>query len=183
MDALSHVLAGPSARGAFVLRSSLDPPWSMRIEDESPLSVITILRGQAYVCPDDAAPVAINAGDVAIARGPRHYTVADAPSTRPQVLIGPGQTCTMPSGDVPRMTDVGVRTWGNSTDGATLMLNGTYESQSSVGARVLGNLPDLIVAPREHVPVALIDYLGVQATDDAPGQDAVLDRMLDLVLI
>ena len=183
MDALSHVLAGPSARGAFVLRSSLDPPWSMRIEDESPLSVITILRGEAYVCPAGAEPALIRAGDVAIARGPRHYTVADQPGTEPQVLIGPGQTCTMLTGDVPRMTDVGVRTWGNATDGATLMLNGTYESRSMVGRRLLDTLPDLIVAPRDHVPVALIDYLGVQATDDAPGQDAVLDRMLDLILI
>jgi AraC-like DNA-binding protein len=76
-----------------------------------------------------------------------------------------------------------VRTWGNSADGATLMLNGTYESQTTVGRRLLGNLPDLIVAPRAHVPMALIDYLGDQVTNDAPGQDAVLDRMLDLILI
>jgi AraC-like DNA-binding protein len=183
MDALSHVLAGPSARGAFVLRSSLDPPWAMRIEDESPLSVITILRGHAYVRMDDAEPVQVRAGDVAIARGRRHYTVADAPATSPQVLIGPGQTCTMLAADVPRMSDVGVRTWGNSPDGGTLMLTGTYESQSTVGRRLLATLPDLIVAPREHVPLSLIDYLGVQVTDDAPGQAAVLDRMLDLILI
>jgi AraC-like DNA-binding protein len=183
VDALSHVLAGPSARGAFVLRSSLEPPWAMRIEDESPLSVITILRGHAYVCPDGAEPARIGAGDVAIARGPRPYTVADAPATAPQVLIGPGQTCTMLAADVPPMTDVGVRTWGNATDGGTLMLNGTYETQSTVGRRLLATLPDLIVAPREHVPPALVDYLNVQATTDAPGQDAVLDRLLDLILI
>ena len=183
MDALSFVLTGPSARGAFVLRSSLDPPWAMRIEDESPLSVITLLRGEAYVLMDGDAPALLRAGDVAIARGRRHYTVADDPATAPQVLIGPGQTCTMLTADVPRMSDVGVRTWGNSVDGATLMLNGTYEAQSTVGRRLLGNLPDLIVAPREHVPLALIDYLGDQITNDAPGQDAVLDRMLDLILI
>ncbi|MEV6487469.1 AraC family transcriptional regulator [Actinoplanes sp. NPDC051633] len=183
MDALSHVLTGPAARDAFVLRSSLDPPWAMRIEDESPLSVITLLRGQAYIRPDDADPVLLRAGDVAIASGPRHYTVGDDPATAPQVLIGRGQTCTMLTADVPKMSDVGVRTWGNSVDGATLMLNGTYETQSTVGRRLLGNLPGLIVAPREHVPLALIDYLGEQVTNDAPGQDAVLDRMLDLILI
>lgn len=184
MDALSHVLAGPNARGAFVLRSSLEPPWAMRIEDESPLSVITILRGRAYVCPDGGDPALLRAGDVAIARGPRHYTVADSADTPPQVLILPGQECvTLAGQDTPPMSDVGVRTWGNAADGSTLMLNGTYESQTTVGNRLLANLPDLIVAPREHVPTALVDYLAEQVTSDEPGQDALLDRMLDLILI
>ena len=184
MDALSHVLAGPNARGAFVLRSSLEPPWAMRIEDESPLSVITILRGRAYVCPEAGEPALLRAGDVAIASGPRHYTVADSVDTAPQVLILPGQECVNLAGpDTPPMSDVGVRTWGNAADGSTLMLNGTYESQSTVGRRLLANLPELIVAPREHVPTALVDYLAEQVTSDEPGQDALLDRMLDLILI
>ncbi|WP_431306180.1 hypothetical protein [Mycobacterium hubeiense] len=28
------------ARGAFVLRMMMDPPWSLRIEDDAPLSLI-----------------------------------------------------------------------------------------------------------------------------------------------
>jgi AraC-like DNA-binding protein len=81
------------------------------------------------------------------------------------------------------MTDVGVRTWGNALDGGTLVLDGTYESQSMVGRRVLDGLPPIVVASREHVPSALIDYLSTQISRDEPGQSAVLDRVLDLVLI
>ncbi len=184
MDAISHVLTGPSARGAFVLRCSLEPPWSMRIADESPLCVVALVRGEAYVRPDDAEPLLLHAGDVAVMRGPRPYVLADDPGTAPQVRIDPGQACVPLAGSAtPPMTDVGVRTWGNAPDGPTLMLVGVYESTGTVGRRLLGTLPERIVAPREHVPGALIDYLAEQITSDEPGQPALLDRMLDLVLI
>lgn len=184
MDAISHVLTGPSARGAFVLRCSLEPPWSMRIEDESPLCVVALVRGQAYVSHDDGEPALLRAGDVAVVRGPRPYTVAGAPGTPPQVRIDPGQVCVPLAGeDTPPMSDVGVRTWGNAPDGSTLMLVGVYESTGTVGQRLLGTLPERIRAPREHVPGALIDYLAEQIGSDEPGQPALLDRMLDLVLI
>jgi AraC-like DNA-binding protein len=184
MDPLAAVLAGPSARGAFVLRCSLEPPWAMRIEDRAPLTVIALVRGQAHVIPSQGPHVLLRAGDVAIVGGASDYTVADDPSTAPQVRIEPGQVCVSLAGPhTPPMTDVGVRTWGNAPDGSTLLLTGTYESQSMVGRRVLAGLPAVVVAPREHVPSALIDYLAAQISRDEPGQAAVLDRMLDLVLI
>lgn len=184
MDAISHMLTGPSARGAFVLRCSLEPPWSMRIADQSPLAVIALVRGEAYVGPDGDEPTRLRAGDVAVVRGSRPYSVADAPGTPPQVRIDPGQVCVPVAGaDTPPMTDVGVRTWGNAPDGSTLMLVGVYESTGTVGQRLLGTLPAQIRAPREHVPGALIDYLAEQIGSDEPGQPALLDRMLDLVLI
>jgi AraC-like DNA-binding protein len=184
MDAMSQLLSGLSAHGAFVLRCSLQSPWAMRIEDEAPLSVVAPVRGHAHICPDGAEPVLLRAGDVAVVRGPRHYRVADEVSSVPQVLIKPGQVCIDLAGrDTPPMSDVGVRTWGNAADGDTLLLDGTYESQTSVGHRLLRNLPELIVAPRERVPGALVDYLGVQMALDEPGQEVVLDRLLDLVLV
>src|SRR5213078_492429 len=57
-----------------------------------------------------------------------------------------------------------------------------YESQSMVGQRLLGSLPELIVAPREHVPSALIDFLAEQVSSDEPGQAALLDLVLIAVL-
>jgi AraC-like DNA-binding protein len=184
MDALSSVLSGPAARGAFLLRCSLDPPWALRIEDEAPISVVAMVRGHAYVCPDGAEPVLLRAGDVAVVRGTRHYRVADAVTTAAQARIDPGQVCVPLAGpDVPPMSDVGVRTWGNAADGATLMLNGTYESRTMVGQRLLAGLPEVIVAPRDEVPPALVGYLAGQISNDEPGQDAVLDRLLDLILI
>src|SRR4051812_43131302 len=123
MDAVAGLLDGPRARGAFLLRSTLAPPWCLRIEDESPLAVISIVRGSACVIPDGGDPIVLRAGDVAIARGPDHYTVADDPATPPQAVILPGQVCTLPDGAQVKLMDfLGTRTWGNDADGATIML-------------------------------------------------------------
>ena len=55
MDAVAGLLDGPRARGAFLLRSSMDPPWSLRIQDEAPLTVVAIVRGARLRRPARAA--------------------------------------------------------------------------------------------------------------------------------
>ena len=52
MDAVAGLLDGPRARGAFLLRSTMDPPWSLRIEDEAPLTLVAVVRGEAWIVPD-----------------------------------------------------------------------------------------------------------------------------------
>ena len=52
MDALGGLLDGVRARGAFVLRLSLDPPWSMRIQDDAPLTLICVTHGSAVIVTD-----------------------------------------------------------------------------------------------------------------------------------
>jgi len=49
MDAVCSLLQGPRAQGAFLMRSSMDPPWSLRIEDEAPLTLAAVVRGSAWV--------------------------------------------------------------------------------------------------------------------------------------
>ncbi len=161
MDAVAGLLDGPRARGAFMLRSSMDPPWSLRIRDEAPLTLCAIVRGDAWVVPDEGDPVRLAAGDAAVFRGPDHYTVADDPATPPQVVIHPGQRCTTPDGeDLSAAMSLGVRTWGNSPDGATVMLTGTYQMDGEVSGRLLRALPPLLVMPARGVE---------QPADPAPG--------------
>src|SRR5215469_7723190 len=98
MDALAGLLDGPRARGAFLLRSSMDPPWSLRIRDEAPLTLVAVVRGQAWIVPGRGSAECLDRGDIAIIRGPDHYTVADNPATPPQAIIHPGERCTTPDG-------------------------------------------------------------------------------------
>jgi AraC-like DNA-binding protein len=185
MDALTGLLDGPRARGAFLLRSILDPPWSMRIQDQAPLTLVAMVRGEAWVVPDGGDAVRLRPGDVAIVRGPHPYTVADDPATPPQVVIHPGQRCTTPEGEdlVEAMEWLGVRTWGNSPAGSAVMLSGTYELRGEVSQRLLGALPAMLVFPDDAWDSPLIGLLGEEIVKDEPGQEAVLDRLLDLLLI
>ncbi|SED49097.1 cupin domain-containing protein, partial [Ruania alba] len=79
MDALSALLDGPRARGAFVLRCLLDAPWSIRVGDEAPLALVAMARGRAWVTFDGEDPLELVPGDVLLVKGPDHYTVSDSP--------------------------------------------------------------------------------------------------------
>ncbi len=184
MDAVAGLLDGPRAREAFLLRSSMDPPWSLRIQDEAPLTVVAMLRGVAWFVPDDGEAVALRTGDVAIIRGPDPYTIADDVNTPPQAVIHPGQRCSTPEGEqLELMHDLGVRTWGNAADGATEMITGSYHLDGEVSRRLLRALPTLIVLRDAEWDCPVVPLLADEILKDEPGQEAVLDRLLDLLLI
>jgi AraC-like DNA-binding protein len=184
VDAVAGLLDGPRARGAFLLRSSMDPPWSLRIQDEAPLTLVAIVRGEAWFVPDDGEAVRLAGGDVAVVLGPDPYTVADDPATPPQAVIHPGQRCTTPDGEeLADMGYLGVRSWGNSPGGATQMLTGTYQMHGEVSRRLLRALPPLLVLREDAWDCPFIPLLADEVVKDEPGQEAVLDRLLDLLLI
>src|SRR5262245_48808981 len=185
MDAIAGLLDGPRAREAFLLRASMDPPWSLRILDEAPLTVVAIVRGEAWVLPDGGEPALVRAGDVALMRGPDPYTMADEPATAPQVAILPGQVCkSLADGSL--LADswrLGVRSWGNAADGAAVMLVGTYQLDGEVSRRLLRALPPLIVMHEGEWDSPVVPLLCAEIVKDDPGQEAVLDRLLDLLVI
>ena len=184
MDALAGLLAGPRARDAFLLRSVLEPPWSLRIEDRAPLTLVAMVRGVAWVVPDEGVSIRLGTGDVAILRGPDPYTVADVPATPPQVIIHPGQRCTTFYGEeLAQAMDLGVRAWGNNLDGETMMLTGTYQLEGEISRRLLSALPGLVVVPGDSWDCAIIPLLNDEVVKDEPGQEVVLDRLLDLLLV
>ncbi|MFD2472312.1 AraC family transcriptional regulator [Amycolatopsis silviterrae] len=182
MDPLTALLEGPRAHGAFLLRSVLRPPWSLRIEDEAPLTVLAVVRGEAWLGPAADAAVRLGAGDVAVLRGPDPYLVADDPATPPQAVIQPGQVCVTPDGGhLADLTDLGVRTWGSALDGPTVLLTGTYPTVGEVSRRLLAALPPVVTAETADDP--LVALLAAEIDRDTPGQEAVLDRLLDLLLV
>ena len=143
MDALEGLLDGPRAHGAFLLRSVFDPPWSVRVQDEAPLSLVAMVHGKAFVVPDRGGGPPLGQGDVAMMGRPEPYRFADDPDTAPQAVIHPGQYCTTPDGDgLTQAMDLGVRTWGNGANGTTVMLIGRYQFRGEDWASgSLGALP------------------------------------------
>lgn len=181
---MASLVEGIRARGAFLLRTVMDPPWSLRIEDEAPLAVFCVLHGQAWLTLDGDSPVLVQPGDVCIVRGPDHYVVSDDPETSPTIIIHPGQRCTTLTGEALAMEMVlGVRTWGNSARGATALVTGTYEGRSEIGRRLLDALPALVVVRANEWDSPLVELLFRDLARDDPGQEVVLDRLLDLLLI
>lgn len=184
MDALATLLDGPRARGAFLVRSILTPPWAVRIEDRAPLTLLFMTRSDGWVVPDDAPPVRLRPGDIAVVRGPDPYTVAGDPATPPGIVIRPGQVSATPQGvELCADMDLGVRTWGDDPEGAAVMISGTYQMGGEVSRRLLSALPQVLTLPGDAWRSPLPALLAEEVVRDGPGQDVVLDRLLDLLLI
>ena len=79
MDAFGGLLDGPRAHGAFALRSIMNPPWSVRIQDRAPLSLVAIVRGDAWVVPDIGEPTRLGP---ATSRSSAAPTPTPSPTTR-----------------------------------------------------------------------------------------------------
>lgn len=180
-----------------MIRACFEPPWSVRVEDRAPLTVMVMVRGEAWIMPDAGersemgvplsegrGSVRLRAGDLAIARGPDPYTCADDPGTEPQALILPGGECRYPDGrSLNGVMDLGVRTWGDRLDGSAVMLIGTYLWQGEVSGRLLDALPPLLTLTPEVWDCPLTPLLMEEIVRDEPGQEVVLDRLLDLLVI
>ncbi|VEG28096.1 AraC family transcriptional regulator [Actinomyces howellii] len=183
MDLLEDVLAQPHAREAFLLRVAMGRPWSVTVEDEAPLSIVTALRGGAWVAADGSPSRRFEAGEVLVVRSPTSYTLSsDQQPWDGGVRIGIGQVCSGPDGrDLSEELRAGVRTWGNDPQGEDQLLVGTYRHRSELGRLILQSLPPwfLVSAP---VP-ELVSLLARETAHDGIAQSSVLDRLLDVLLV
>lgn len=123
-------------------------------------------------------------GDVAVTSGPDHYTVATNPNIEPDVVILPGQQCCSLDGEsLEEELMHGVRTWGNDPRGSTVMVVGAYESMGDLSDRLLRALPPLLWLSKDEWESPLFPVLCDEVVKDRPGQAAVLDRLIDLLLM
>jgi AraC-like DNA-binding protein len=99
-------------------------------------------------------------------------------------VIHPGQHCADLAGNsLAEAMDLGVRTWGDSMDGPTVILTGAYNLDGEVSQRLLRALPTVLTVARDSWECPFIPLLADEIVKDDPGQEAVLDRLLDLLLI
>ncbi len=191
MDNLSAILAEHQARGAFALNCQMDPPWSMQVADRATVGMVVMLRGNCVLHLGGRDPVLLAAGDVAVVKGPNPYVLSDQPGEPPSVVIEPGQVCRTVAGreTAARMT-LGPRSWGNSRDGRCAFLAVAYELPGQIRGRLLPSVPELVVVRSGSAEVGtrpagggLVDMLAAEMANSRPGQDAMVDRMVDLVLI
>lgn len=187
MDVLSDLLQRARASNALIRQLIQRPPWSLTFTDPPPLTVVAALGGHASIRREDVPtkPVLLAAGDIALITGTSQYTIADDPSTPPQVAIH-GQKKRILTGSeetAKASQSLAPRTYGDGLPGATIMLRGAYDLRGDVGDRLLDMLPALAVVPAGPRTRSALDLLAAEIAHDEPGQDAVLDRLLDLVLV
>lgn len=134
--------------------------------------------------PHQGPPVELAEGDIAIVSGGNPHTVADLPSTEPTCIVTSATCCTDAEGiDISSETALGPIQYGFQDDGSHLLLSGSYEAEGEVSRRLLSVLPEVVIVPASDYRSPLVTLGVEEIACDEPGQQVVVDRLLDLALI
>ncbi|PSK99391.1 AraC family transcriptional regulator [Murinocardiopsis flavida] len=189
-DVLADLLAQVRARGAALTRDAYAEPRGVRQAAPEPLTLIVAVRGTHWITVDapdaDAGPpLALHPGEAALLRGLGPYTRTRAPGAPPDLVVHGLDHYTDAAGrPVPGPEVTGTRTCGHPEHPETaLVVTGSYSWTGDAGERLLEGLPPLTRVGAGELPVALVDLLAEEVGIDAPGQEAVLERLLDLALV
>lgn len=178
VDVLTDVLQRSRARGAAFSHSTARGVWGVRFPRGAKLAIHGILGGEAYAWadrPEDSCRVL--AGDLVLVRGPSSHHMAHAPGAE-LVAFDSLPTTGVPGG--PERKHV-----GTGSGQPTTYFCGAYTFEGELCNGLLAGLPDLTVVrpPAGSALRAVLDVFAAELLQPAPGQQAALDSLLDVVLI
>ncbi len=187
MDTLTEVLDNIRSSGALIDQNLLSPPWAIRQEGGASITVVAMLRGEAWIRRAGDDPFRLGTRDLAILTGPGPTLLTSDPTGRIPttcVLTADG-ACLQETGERLSEADVGL---ARVTDAAPLetehvLLAGSFPTSGRIAGRLLDALPPVLVVPRAQQRSRALGLLESELENREPGQQAVLDRLLDLVLI
>ena len=171
------------AQGSLFAGATLSPPWSLHFVDGAPLTLCTVLGGAGWIVPEGRPPERLRAGETVIVRGPAPFTFVDEVGTTAEP-VACGEHCTTPEEGGTRHR----RGWnddscGDPGAGATTLIVGAYPVRGEISRRLLDALPVVLRVDAGGTGDPVLDHLAAEVAVDAPGQQVVLDRLLDWMLV
>ncbi len=124
---------------------------------------------------------ALRPGEVAVVRGPAEFVVGDQATTEPRFVVTTTEYCERVDGSSAKIS-LDPRTCGYE-NGRDLLLSGAFNGTVGISDRLLDALPDVLVVPAERGHQAILDLIAVEISLEQAGQQVVLDRLLDLMLV
>ncbi|MET4923269.1 AraC family transcriptional regulator [Streptomyces sp. PSRA5] len=196
MDVFSDLIRGVRANGSLFGSSTLSPPWALHFVDGAPLTLCTVLDGAGWIVPEYGPPERLRDRETIVVRGPGTFTFVDELDTRAEP-IACGEDCATPEEGGTRHRlgwhDSGVPDdpgdpgdpggCGGGGGGATTLIVGAYPVRGEISRRLLDALPVVLRAATGGTGDAVLDHLAAEVAVDTPGQQVVLDRLLDWMLV
>lgn len=171
MDLLQEHLIRARAAGGVFARSAANPPWGLRLSGIQ-LAVHAVVQGQVWLwTAAGEEAVALRPGDLAFVRGGADHFVAHEP----------GAVCVSPD-EFRRLHAAGDFELG--AQGA-VFLCGAYRLAGDIGAGLVDALPPVLAFPASvDDPIhAVVTLLSREMAHPQPGQQTVLDRLLDVLVV
>jgi len=172
MDLLQDHLARARASGGVFARTVAAPPWGLRLSGSIQLALHAVVQGRAWLWLDDPQAAAeLAPGELALVRGGLDHHIAHEPAA---ACLEPAEFKARHANDQ------------HCDDRrATVFLCGAYRFSGDVGEGLLGALPQVLPLSAA-VGDPLHDVIAVLSRELAasePGQQTVLDRLLDILLV
>ncbi|GAC67202.1 AraC family transcriptional regulator [Gordonia soli] len=181
MDAFGDLLRGVRAHGSVFGYPTLSAPWSLDFVDGPPLTLGVILDGAGWIVQDGREPLRVTAGTTVVIRGPETFGFVDEPGTT-AIPEACGEHCSAPAvGGA--LHHRGWGACGEASADTTSMIVGAYPVRGEIGDRLLGALPPVIRIPGHGNADPIARLIAAEVSTDRPGQQAVLDRLLDWLLV
>jgi AraC-like DNA-binding protein len=180
MDVFGDLCRGVRAHGSLFGSSQLTAPWALQFVDGAPLTLCTVLDGQGWLLPEQGPPVQMRNRDTVVVKGPETFTFVDEIDTVAE-SVACGEFCATPELGGTRHR-LGWNDCGDTASGATTLVVGAYPVRGEISRRLLDALPAVL-----HIDGggsdAVLDLVAAEAALDIPGQQVVLDRLLDWMLV
>jgi AraC-like DNA-binding protein len=178
MDVLTDLLQRSRAQGAAFCRTTAYGDWGLRFPGTAALAVHAIIEGEAHLWagdPDRAAR--LTPGDVILVREDIEHHVAHASGAPTEPLA----SVIKPGPGVSRQVMVGHPHHGVGA----LFFCGAYLFEGDLCRGLLDALPDTVrLSPAAGSTLrATMDLLAREILLDEPGQQTLLDRLLDVALV
>jgi AraC-like DNA-binding protein len=99
------------------------------------------------------------------------------------ITVHGGAPVPLGAGDVAVVVGPAPYTVGADSDGSAVLLSGMYQVRGSVCDRILRGLPPVVVVRADALPYPAVEIVAAELACPRPGRQAVLDRLLDLLLV
>jgi AraC-like DNA-binding protein len=176
VDVLSDVLGRARARGALFGHWRLSGPWGLDFDDGvAPLSLHIVLAGELTCEREKSPPARVRQGDLILVRGGRYRFVHEpgAAALPVAAVLAAG-----PAPGTPRTYVLG--------DGqGTELLCGAYAFDGGLWPTMMASLPavTVVASAGNRALSTLLALMAEEIRSAGPGQQTVLDRLLDLLLV
>lgn len=183
VDAFSDLIRGVRAHGSLFGSSTLSPPWALHFVDGAPLTLCTVLTGSGWIVPEHRPAERLSARETIVVRGPGTFTFVDEVGTRAEPIACGGHCATPEQGGTRHRRGWHDEDGGDSRNGATTLIVGAYPVRGEISRRLLEALPVVLRVDAGGTSDPVLDHLAAEVAVDTPGQQVVLDRLLDWMLV